>query len=97
MPGEARKRAYQLRDQLAGAHKALEAIGTPRDRKPEPLVTSGAELGNALAHWTVQLLSQLDIMAPGIAPGVLRATTGEQRFMLEKAGFFAQLPWAVQW
>ncbi len=97
MPGEALKRGYKIRDALAVMHKPLPVIGTPRDRDAPPLVATAEQLTQALADWSLQMLEQLEIMAPGIAANVLRDATREQRFMLQKAGFFARLPWAVQW
>ncbi|MBI4420454.1 MAG: hypothetical protein HY560_06480 [Gemmatimonadetes bacterium] len=97
VPGESLKRAYKIRDGLAGTHKPLPVIGTPRDRETPALVATSEQLTQALADWALQLLEQLEIMAPGIAAKVLQDATREQRFMLQKAGFFARLPWAVRW
>jgi hypothetical protein len=97
LPGEALKRSYKLRDALAGTHAPLPVIGTPRDRESAPLVTTADQLTYALADWALQLLEQLEIMSPGSAERVLREATREQRFVLQKAGFYAKLPWAVSW
>jgi hypothetical protein len=97
LPGEALKRSYKLRDSLAGTHAPLPVIGTPRDRESAPLVTTAEQLTYALADWALQLLEQLEIMSPGSAEKVLREATREQRFVLQKAGFYAKLPWAVHW
>ena len=97
LPGEAIKRSYKLRDSLSGTHTSLSVIGTPRDREILPLVTTSEQLTYALADWALHLLEQLEIVSPGSAQKVLREATREQRFMLQKAGFFARLPWAVAW
>ena len=97
MPGEIMKRAYKVRDALAGAHPPLPVLGTPLDREPSPLVTTGDQLTGALAAWTHKLLEQLEIMSPGIAATVLKEATKDQRFMLQKSGFFGRLPWAIHW
>ena len=60
-------------------------------------MATSEQLTLALAEWALQLLQQLEIMAPGIAANALRDATREQRFMLQKTGFFSRLPWAVKW
>lgn len=97
LPVEALKRAYKIRDALAATHLPLPVIGTPRDREPAPLVTTSEQLTYALADWALQLLEQMEIVSPGSAENVLREATREQRFMLQKAGFYSRLPWPVHW
>lgn len=97
MPGEGTKRAYKIRDALAAVHEPLPVLGTPLDREPGQLVTTADQLTHALAEWTQKVLEQLEIMSPGIAATVLKEATREQRFMLQKAGFFNRLPWTVRW
>jgi len=96
-PDEARRRAQKVRDALQGTHVALDAIGIARDRKSVPLVVSPEQLTSALSGWALQLLEQLEVIVPGIAPEVLRDATREHRFVLQKAGFYARLPWTVGW
>ncbi|GBD31075.1 MAG: hypothetical protein KatS3mg081_0755 [Gemmatimonadales bacterium] len=97
VPQEGKKRAYKLRDALAGVHTPLSVLGTPLDREAKEIVTSPEELTRALADWTRQLLQQLEIIAPGVAPQILKDATREQRFVLQKAGFYQQLPWSLSW
>jgi len=97
MPGEGTKRAYRARDALAATHPPLPILGTPLDREPSPLVTTADQLNAALAEWTQKFLSELEIVLPGIAGSVLKEATKEQRFMLQKAGFFTRLPWTIRW
>jgi hypothetical protein len=96
-PDEALRRAYKVRDTLQGTHAPLDAIGIPRDRQAVPLVASPEQLTSALSAWALQLLEQLEVIVPGIAPEVLRDATREHRFVLQKAGFYARLPWTVSW
>ncbi|MEX1050544.1 MAG: hypothetical protein WEC54_03235 [Gemmatimonadales bacterium] len=96
-PNDAMKRAYRIRDALQGTHAVLGAIGVPRDRTAVAVVASPTQLTWALADWTLQLLEQLEVIAPGIAPAVLKEATREQRFVLQKAGFYQWLPWTVAW
>ena len=96
-PGEGQKRAPRLREALQSTHAALAAIGVSRDQDAVAIVTSERELTWALADWTLQLLEQLEVIAPGIAPAVLKEATREQRFVLQKAGFYKRLPWTVAW
>lgn len=95
--GEGQGRATKIRDSLVATHVALIALATPADRDPQPLVATPEELTAALADWTHQLLEQLEIIAPGVAVEVLADATREQRFMLQKAGYFSRLPWQVTW
>lgn len=96
-PEEGKKRGSKLRAALAGTHTPLEVIGTPLDGPATELVAAPQDLTRALADWTRQLLQQLEIIAPGAAVKVLRDATKEQRFVLQKAGFYQQLPWTVSW
>lgn len=97
VPGEAMKRAYRLRDGLEAKHAVLSAIGRPLDREALAVVTSAEGLTDGLAAWVSNLLQELEIIAPGIAPGVLREATREDRFVLQKSEFYGKLPWPVTW
>lgn len=97
MPGDALKRAYQVRDLLSGVHESLTVLGTPMDRTAPDVVTSPEKLTYALSDWALQLLEQLEISSPGIAPQVLKDATREHRFVLQRAGFYERLPWPVSW
>ena len=74
--GEAMKHVHRLRDLVANVHPSVEAIGLPLDRDPRDIVATEAELTLGLAEWVSQLLEHLEIVAPGIAPGVLKEATG---------------------
>jgi hypothetical protein len=97
VPGEARKRVERLRDLQANVHKPLAAIGTPLEATPDYPVATPEELMYALSDWVHQLLEELEVIAPGIAPEVLKSGTKDQRYMLQTAGFYDRLPWAVRW
>ena len=96
-PDEAMRRAHKVRDTLQSTHPALDAIGIPRDRQARPLVATPEQLTLALCDWALELLQQLEVIVPGIAPDVLRDATREHRFVLQKAGFYKRLPWTVGW
>lgn len=95
--GEAMKHVHRLRDLVANVHPSVEAIGLPLDRDPRDIVATEAELTLGLAEWVSQLLEHLEIVAPGIAPGVLKEATAEHRFLLQRAAFYDRLPWTVRW
>ncbi|MFQ6044976.1 MAG: hypothetical protein ACE5PT_01280 [Gemmatimonadales bacterium] len=97
MPGESLKRAIRLRDEVAQEHHSLKAIGTPADRPVPDLVATPEEITAALAAWTHKILEQLEVIAPGVAPEVLKGATREHRFVLQRAGFYEALPWTVSW
>jgi hypothetical protein len=95
--GEGMKHVHRLRDLVAKVHAPLAAIGLPPDREPTDIVATESELTLALAEWASQLLEHLEIIAPGIAPDVLREATEEHRFLLQRAAFYDRLPWKVRW
>lgn len=97
VPVEAMKHAYRSRDSLAQTHPVLDAIGTPLDREAREIVVTPEQLPLALADWALQLLEQLEIIAPGVAPDIVRDATKEHRFVLQKAGFYDRLPWTPTW
>jgi len=97
VPGEGRQRGLRVRDALARASAPLDAIGTPIEQELPELVVEPGQLTRGLADWTRQLLQQLEIIAPGVAPVVIREATREHRFVLQRAGFYEGLPWTVSW
>jgi hypothetical protein len=97
VPRKAMKRVERIRDLQANVQQALKVIGAPRDEDPADLVTTPQELMFALSDWTLTLLEELEVIAPGAAPTVLKEGTREHRFILQKAGFYDRLPWTVSW
>ncbi len=97
VPTEALKRVDRVRDSLTDAHTPLQAIGTPLDSDAKEIVATPDELTTALADFAAQLLEQLEIIAPGIAPDVIKNATRDHRFVLQKAGFYDRLPWTPSW
>lgn len=97
VPGKAMKRVERIRDLQANVHQALKVIGAPREGEPADLVTTPQELLYALSDWALSLLEEVEVIAPGAAPNVLKEGTREHRFILQKAGFYDRLPWTVSW
>jgi hypothetical protein len=97
VPGEAIRRALSLRDTLAPIHGSLAVLGADRGRPPTPVVTTPEDMTSGLADWALQLLEQLEVIAPGVAPGVVRDATREHRYVLQRAGFYRRLPWPIAW
>jgi hypothetical protein len=91
------KRALRLRDDVAAAHPPLAVVSVPRAHSLSEDVMTPEQVTTGLAIWTRQLLEQLEVVAPGAAPAVLRAATKDHRFLLQRAGFYGQLPWTVAW
>jgi hypothetical protein len=91
------KRALKLRDEVVLVHPPLAAVSVPREQSLAGDVMTPEEVTTGLAMWTRQLLEQLEVVAPGAAPDVLRAATKDHRFLLQRAGFYGQLPWTVTW
>jgi hypothetical protein len=97
VPGEGQPRGLKVRDALAQGSGPLAAVGAPLDQEPVEVVARPDQVAQALADWTKQLLEQLEVIAPGVAPTVVREATRENRFALQKAGFYKELPWTVSW
>lgn len=97
VPDEAKRRALALRDTLAPIHTSLTVLGAERGKPAAPVVTTPEAMTSGLADWALQLLEQLEVIAPGVAPGVLRDATRDQRYVLQRAGFYSRLPWPVAW
>jgi hypothetical protein len=97
VPGESLTRAQKLKERLVPIHASLRVLATPRDRAPEPQLLTPDALTHGLSDWAGQLLEQLEVIAPGVAPQVLKEATREHRYVLQRAGFFARLPWRVSW
>lgn len=97
VPDVGLKRGHRLRDSLATIHSCLTAIGRPLDRDPAEIADTQEQLTFALSDWALQLLEELEVIAPGVAPGILQAATRTHRFLLQKAGFYGRLPWTVSW
>ncbi|HEX9580880.1 MAG TPA: hypothetical protein VF970_07220 [Gemmatimonadales bacterium] len=97
VPGQVVARAAKARDALVSAHPVLDALSRPLDTPPVELVTTASDVTRALASWCRDLLQSLEIVAPGVAPTIVKEATREQRFVLQKAGFYQQVPWTVSW
>ncbi len=95
--GEALKRASKIRDRVLQAPPTLATVSAARKGDPDPVVVTPDELTAGLADWSRALLEELEVIAPGIAPSILKQATHEHRFVLQKAGFYERLPWSVEW
>ncbi|MEE8571695.1 MAG: hypothetical protein V3T20_00390 [Gemmatimonadota bacterium] len=95
--GAGMKHVYHFRDLLKKIHTPLDVIGVPLDEHTDEIVATAEELTFALSDWAAQVLEQVEIVAPGSAPTIVRDATREHRFVLQKAGFYDRLPWAVSW
>lgn len=95
--GEAMKHVERLRDLVGKVHTVLPIVGSPLDRELPAVVATERDLTLALAEWTNQLLDQIEIVAPGSAPDILREATANERYLLQRAGFYDRLPWTVAW
>jgi hypothetical protein len=95
--GAGMKHVIHFRDLLSKIHTSLTVVGVPLGEHTEEIVATAQELTFALADWTTQVLEQVEIVAPGAGPAIVRDATRDQRFVLQKAGFYDRLPWAVSW
>jgi hypothetical protein len=97
VPGEAMSRALKLKDRLVPVHDPLRVLATPRERDLEPRLFTAEGITYGLSDWALQLLEQLEVIAPGVAGQVLKDATRDHRYVLQRAGFFSRLPWPVTW
>lgn len=68
------------------------------DSEEEPAVPVGADaLTASFADWTVRVLGDVEIVAPGTAERMVREATRDQRFVLQAAGYYDKLPWRITW
>jgi len=96
-PHDGLKRALRLRDAVAASHPLLANVSVPRDQPLATAVMTPEEVTAGLAVWSRQLLEQLEVVAPGAAPDILKGATKDHRFLLQRAGFYGRLPWTVSW
>jgi hypothetical protein len=95
--GEGAKRAERVRQRLLPEHPALSCVGGARDAEPGDPVVEPVALADAVAAWTRELLTEVEVLAPQSAPRLVRLSGREHRFALNAVGFFEKLPWRVQW
>jgi hypothetical protein len=96
-PNDGMRRALRLRDGIALSHPAFAAVSTPRGQTLAAGAVSPQDVMKGLAEWARRLLEQMEVVAPGIAPAVLKSATKDYRFVLQRAGFYGLLPWSVTW
>ena len=95
--GEATRKHERNSTSLRALHPALELLAAPEYGAPPALVVTGDELTGAFAAWTVKLLQDVELVAPGGATTVLKEAAKEARYQLQASGFFEKLPWKVTW
>jgi hypothetical protein len=96
-PQDGLKRALRLRDTVAATHPPLASVSVARGKPLTAAVMTPEEVTTGLAVWSRQLLEQLEVVAPGAAPDILKSATKDHRFLLQRAGFYGRLPWTVSW
>jgi hypothetical protein len=96
-PTDARRRAQKVCAGIEDIHQAIRVLSAPRGTEPPGMVVQAEDLAGALSDWSLQLLEGIEVVMPGIAPGILKEATREHRFVLQSAGFYSRLPWQVAW
>lgn len=94
---DALQRAERVRMKLVPKHDLLRSFGGPRGSDTADPIAEPAVVADAVAAWTKELLDELEIVHPQIAPRLLKEAAREHRFALSAVGFFERLPWRVQW
>ena len=95
--GEAGRKHERNSAALRAVHPALELLAGPEYGAPPALVVTGDELTGAFAAWTVKLLQDVELVAPGGALTILKEAAKENRHQLQASGYFDKLPWKVTW
>jgi len=96
-PGDAARRADRVRAKLLPAHDVLRAMGGARGTTVADPIAEPGTVADAVAAWTKEFLTELEVVHPKIAPRLLKEAGREQRFALNAVGFFERLPWHIDW
>ena len=96
-PGDGAKRTERARQRLMPQLPVLQHFGGARGVEGSDPLAEPAELAEALATWSREVLGELEIINPGCAPRLMRDAAREHRFALNALGFFERLPWRIQW
>ncbi|MEO8294768.1 MAG: hypothetical protein ABI613_04565 [Gemmatimonadota bacterium] len=97
LPDEGRRKGERASVAIASSHPAFSVLaGTAIDEEPAIPVPAEA-LTQSFAEWTTRFLQEVEIVSPGTAERVIRNATREQRFVLQAAGFYDQIPWRINW
>jgi hypothetical protein len=94
--GEGLTRAETARGRILASHPAVAVIAASGDDATHQVVTPEA-LTKALAAWATNLLEEVEVISPGGAAVAVREATREQRYILQRAGFYDLIPWRVAW
>ena len=96
-PGDGAKRAEKVRSRLVSTHDVLRCVGGARDLQVADPITEPAALADAVAAWTKEYLTELEVIHPSVAPRLLHEAAREPRYALAAVGFFDRLPWRIEW
>lgn len=96
-PGDGTKRAEKVRARLVPAHDVLRSVGGSRAAQVADPIVEPRQLADAVAGWTKDFLTELEVIHPSIAPRLLHEAAREPRYALAAVGFFDRLPWRIEW
>jgi len=97
VPGEGVKRVEKVHARLVPRYDVLRRIEVARGGEPSDPICEPSHLAEAVAALVHDVLQELEVVHPGIAPRVVRDAGREQRFALAAVGFFERLPWHLDW
>lgn len=92
-PEDGSRHVARVADQV---RRDYPAFATLTGAEGAPTATAD-QLHEGFAAWAGKVLQDLEVVVPGAAVRLLRDETREQRYMLQAAGFYARLPWSVEW
>ncbi len=97
LPTEGRRKGERASLAVQAAHPVF-AILTSITSQEEPITpVRSDELTASFADWTSRVLQEVELVSPGSAERLIRDSTRDQRFVLQAAGFYERLPWAIRW
>jgi len=97
LKGEGAKRVEKVRAKLAPQYDVLRSMGAARGTETADPICEPGHLAEAVGALVRDVLAELEVVHPGIAPRVVRDAGREQRFALAAVGFFERLPWRIDW
>ncbi|MGE0353524.1 MAG: hypothetical protein AB7I33_00915 [Gemmatimonadales bacterium] len=97
LPAEGRRKISRASTTVATAQPDFDVLAADHSEVEPGSPVSSEVLTASLAGWAALLLQDVELVSPGTAERVIRETTRSNRFMLQAAGFYARLPWVIDW
>lgn len=96
LPEEGKRKSERASVAVSASFPAFMVL-TGDDGEDPSVPVAADQLTSSFAEWTVRVLQEVELVAPGSAERLVRDTTRDQRFVLQAAGYYDRLPWRVRW